>query len=114
MFEKFQEYCIFDSLTEQVLANIITMLCMYFTKVTIFHITNKHVMRYAKGHEIDKVITNSILRDLGISDIKWFNLFLKLYSIKPSDLYELGTNYTTIIYKPENLDQKLNIHRLKY
>ncbi|RHZ47838.1 hypothetical protein Glove_566g31 [Diversispora epigaea] len=134
--ERLQGYRISDSPTEQALADIITMLCMRPAEVTTLRIANGHVMGYAKGRGIDKgeprkfrsmekdekracelftwiqkAIANGVLRDPGIPGIKWFNSFLKPYGIKPSDLRELGANYTAMIHEPENPGQRLNIMR---
>ncbi|RHZ70956.1 hypothetical protein Glove_264g42 [Diversispora epigaea] len=134
--ERLQGYCISELPTEQALADIITMLCMRPAEVTTLHITNGFVTGYAKGRGIDKgeprkfrsmekdekqacelltwiqkAIANGTLQDPGIPGIKWFNSFLKSYGIKPSDLRELGANYTAMIHEPENPGQRLNIMR---
>ncbi|CAG8499012.1 2170_t:CDS:2 [Acaulospora colombiana] len=61
--ERLQGYSIYDSPSEQALADIITMLCMRPAEVTTLHIANGYVTEYAKG------------RGIGLrNSVKWKNM----------------------------------------
>ncbi|CAG8681339.1 11825_t:CDS:2, partial [Scutellospora calospora] len=110
--KRLQGYSISYCPTEQALVNIITILCIHSAEVMTLYIANRHMTGYAKGCRIiQKVIANSTLWDPRILDIKWFNLFLKPYGIKLSDLHELDANYTAMIHESENSGQRFIIMR---
>ncbi|CAG8783350.1 5675_t:CDS:2 [Gigaspora margarita] len=72
-------------------ADVIVMLCIRPAELTTLHITDAGVTGYVKNQG-----------NPGKPGVKWFNRFLKEYSLIPKYLRKLGAVYSAVVHKAEN------------